>query len=148
MASKHYTTQYNKCSRVESAIYDVYSSCRIFQPCFNDFLGLKKKRIHEHPDLKGLTSYNIGYLIGIESCLFHTLQKEWVEWMMYYTNKNGKVIHVRKWQRLPKYIKDNGNFNGNFFWKRNERGKARRLPRVFKPFGNNPSNGVGRKREK
>lgn len=130
--SKHYTTMGNKCDRMETAIYDFYSMCKSFKVSFTEFLELKTRKVHDNPDQKGLTPYYKGYLRGVDDALFKRLQKEWVEWKLYYTNKRGNVIYVSKWQQLPKYIQKGGNFNGNHFWNG-----------TIKPFGNNPSKGVG-----
>lgn len=138
MVSKHYTTQGNHCDKVEQAIQDCFRRTITYQLSFDEYLA-EAKKTHEHPSRVGLTDYYKGYLHGVSTTLFHHIQRDCLEWMMYYTNKNGKVVYVKKWERLPKYIKYSGNFNGNHFWK-NVKGRKRTGPP--KPFGNCPSNGV------
>ncbi len=141
MVSKHYTTQGNKCDRVEQAIFDLFRRTITYQASFDQYLEWSKK-VNEHPDRAGLTSHYTGYLHGVSSTLFRHIQGDCLEWMMYYTNRNNRVVYVRRWERLPQYIKNSGNFNGNHFWK-NKRGVKRiGNPR---PFGNSPSKGVGMK---
>ncbi len=139
--SKRQTTLYNKADRVEQAIRDCFQRTITYHASFDQYLEWSKKT-YEHPDRKGLTSYYVGYLHGVSSTLFDHIQRDCVEWMMYYTNRRGRVVYVRRWERLPAYIKDSGNFNGNHFWK-NKRGHKR--TGNPKPFGNSPSKGVGRK---
>lgn len=143
MARDYSKTQFNKYIRVESALYSLYRQAKTFQMSLDELLKIKEEKINNHPDKKGLTSYYIGKLRGIDDCLFSQIQTEWTEWKMYYTNKVGRVVYTKKWEKIPEYIKDNGKFNGNHFWKMTDLQKKRKEDP--KPFGNQPSIGAGRK---
>lgn len=140
--SEHHAKQFKKFSELESLLYDKYRTAKNFQMDLEKLFELKNK-YYDDPQHSKLVSYYVGKLSGIDSCLFAQIQNEHTEWKHYYVNKNEKTIYVNKWEKLPQYIKNNGEFFGNYFWKRTqEQIKANEEPR---PFGN-PSVGLGLKK--
>lgn len=132
--SKYHTTQFNHLDELKRNLYHVYQRAYEWKWSTDKLFALRKKMVYDNPSYSKLNQINIASLSGADSALFHNIQRNLVEWNLYYTNKNGKVIYVKKWQKLPKYIRDNGKFNGNHFWKR-----------TTKPWGTNPSVGAGMK---
>ena len=139
--SKRQSTNYNKFDRVRNTIFSVYRMAKTYQHSFEDLMKDQKKYL-EHPDRHGLPQYYMGNLQGVANTLFNDLQTNQVEWMHYYTNRVGRIVYVNDWDDLPDYIKDNGNFHGNHFWKNPKKNDQGQL--VHRPFGVNPSTGTGR----
>lgn len=138
--SKRQTTLYNKFQRIKNVIGEVHRRAKTFQSTLEELLEDQKKYLN-HPEKNDLNSYYDGCLFGIASTLFDNIQTQQLEWLLYYTNRAGRVVHVKGWDNLPKYIKISGKFNGNHFWKDPKKDENGNL--IHRRFGNNPSMGVG-----
>jgi hypothetical protein len=141
--SKRQTIQYNKYQRIKTIIHDVYRQAKVFQSSLDELMEAQKKYLN-HPEKDDLNQYYTGCLSGIADTLFDNLQTNQLEWLMYYTNRAGRVVYIKDWDKLPRYIKDSGKFNGNHFWKNPKINKDGE--KLHRPFGNTPSVGVGMKR--
>ena len=138
--TKYSTTQYNKFKRIESVIYDVYRQAKTWQHSLEELMEAQKKYLN-HPEKEALPQYYQGKLSGIADVFFGIIQTKELKWLMYYTNRADRVVYVKKWEHLPKYIRNNGNFNGNHFWK-NPIKLTDGRGFIHRPFGNNPSKGT------
>ncbi|MCP4367679.1 MAG: hypothetical protein GY797_06150 [Deltaproteobacteria bacterium] len=142
--SKHYDRQIKMLDNLKGRLMGIHNRAHSEEIPFHRYLALKTLYIHESDEYGKLTDKNRACLEGYSSAMFDNIQMNLTKWLMYYTNKNGKVIYVKKWQRLPQYIKDSGNFNGNHFWIP-KKGIKRSPDKGPQPFGNTPSTGVGMK---
>lgn len=134
MMSKYHTTQFNHLDKLKGNLYSIYQRAQREKWNTVTLFARRKAMVYDSPSYKKINQINMASLSGADSALFNNIQRNLVEWKIYYTNKNGKVVYVKQWQELPKYIRDNGNFNGNHFW--NE---------TNLPWGDHPSVGRGMK---
>jgi len=142
--SRHYDVQIKNMDRLKGRLMQIHRNAHQGETPLQDLLNKKSAYIYDSPEWERLTSRSQAIVNGYASALFDNIQANLTRWMLYYTNKNNKVVYVTKWQRLPKYIRDNGNFNGNHFWIP-AKGIKRDRNKGPQPFGSTPSTGVGMK---
>lgn len=115
--SKYQTTQYNHFARCKQAMGSIYNMAKHCKMTHSQIIERAKEYIYDTNSYKKLNGYYRAHLSGMAEAYFHDLYKYDLTWMHFYTNKNGKVIHVTKWDKMPKYIRyDDSKFESNHFW--------------------------------
>lgn len=138
--SKHYEKQLKIVDHFKGRLMQIHRNAHRDQIPLHKLLDLKSAYIFDHPDYMKLTRGSRAILSGYADALFSNIQMNLTKWLMYYTNKNDKVVYVEKWDDLPEYIKENGKHQGNHFWIPQPGVKLK--DKTPQPFGDNPSTGV------
>jgi hypothetical protein len=122
-------TNYKNYVMIENLCKEVYRSACARCFTLEEYLEHRERKVFANPVFKKLTVRHKMAISAVQGIHFGIIQEEKVEWLMYYVNKEGSIIFVKKWDMLPEYIKKGDLFRGNHFWKgtTNRWGKAPEL---------------------